>query len=263
MGTCRSKAIKIEGFASDKELIAFQARLDESFLIPMEVQVAHFTPSTFPLCPSINNKTAHICNETWRKITSMDEKDGAGGSMSGITVFYNNFYNRIDQVDTSGKMVSVFASNGHNSVGAKGSILLRIVEFLLTIDGDNAASQTRLYLLGRSHRHKGIRPWMYSLLLETLLLTIAERLGTEASLEVMSSWVNLVAFVFRSMMPQALQGTTIPDEMHINTSSVFEGGKTADEVHEIEEMRQLRRRLGNKSSDAGSNVTGSIATKAL
>ena len=52
----------------------------------------------------------------------------------------------------------------------------------------------------------GIRPWMYSAFVQTLLLTISSRLGHRATHDVMEAWVNVFAFVLKRMLPAAIRG---------------------------------------------------------
>lgn len=113
-----------------------------------------------------------------------------------------------------------------------------------------------LYMLGKSHAQKMIRPWQYATFITTLLNTIASRLGTDATTDVMEAWVHLFAFVMRSMLPEAIKDQVVETELNINTSSEFSAGKIAQEVASVEEMKEMKRKLGKSStgtsSDAGS-----------
>src|SRR4051794_15895678 len=128
--------------------------------------------------------------------------------MVGITQFYTEFYARLDTLDSSGKFDAILSAHtsGTNKIAAKGEILIRIIKFALSIQGDNPAVQLQLYLLGKSHVQKRIRPWQYSIFVEAMIFTISSRLGTEATHEVMEAWVNIFAFILRSMLPQAIKG---------------------------------------------------------
>jgi hypothetical protein len=91
-------------------------------------------------------------------------------------------------------------------------------------------------MLGKSHSHKGIRPWQYAVFVQVLLLTIASRLGHDATIDVMESWVNLFAYVMKSMLPPAIKGQVVETELNINTSSGFDANRVAMEVEELEEI---------------------------
>jgi hemoglobin-like flavoprotein len=75
-----------------------------------------------------------------------------------------------------------------------------------------------LVILGKSHSRKAIRPWQYSIFVQTLLLTIASRLGTGATNNVMEAWVNLFAYVMHGMLPHAIKGQVNDRELNINTA---------------------------------------------
>ncbi len=188
MGCSESKQYRDEGFDNEPQTIkAIQDRFSRTIRIPPEVYVAHFMPSSFPLVPIINRKTAKICSDSWGVIINGTMKDEYGNSVSGMTVFYNEFYERLAQFDQNGKFEAVLSrhSNGMNKIAAKGAILIRIIKFLLKIETDSEQTQLMLYMLGKSHSQKNIRPWQYSIFVQTLLNTIASRLGTHASLDVM------------------------------------------------------------------------------
>ena len=70
----------------------------------MEVQVAHYTPSIFPLVPILNPGINRICSESWKIIVAKKEMTESGFELNGITLFYNDFYARLDEVDE--KLVS-------------------------------------------------------------------------------------------------------------------------------------------------------------
>ena len=219
--------------------------------IPLQVMVAHFTPSSFPMIPIISTSSADICRDSWTIIMKSDVPDQYGGqSVSGMTAFYNEFYERLEVFDSSGKFDAVLSrhSSGMNKIAAKGAILIRIVDFVLKLREDNKQNAVLLYMLGKSHAQKAIRPWQYSVFVQTLLNTISSRLGTHATNTVMEAWVNLFAFVMQSMLPPAITGQVVETELNINTSSEFAGGRIAAEVREIEEVKEVAKKFGKMSS---------------
>jgi hemoglobin-like flavoprotein len=226
--------------------------------IPMEVCVAHYTPSTFPLIPIVSKKRSDLCNSSWSHIIEQQEGNDQGGITSGMTLFYSEFYERLDILDGSGKFEAVLSRHSpvQNKIANKGAILIRIVKFILSIDSSDQRVQFMLYMLGKSHSQKGIRPWQYSVFVQTLLLTISSRLGTHATLEVMEAWVHLFAFVMKSMLPPAIKGQILETELSINTSSEFEKGKVAQEVAASEILKDLKKRnLDKNSSGANSSLS--------
>lgn len=241
-----------------------QKKLDAVYDIPIELLVAHFTPSSFPVIPVINKATAKTCGDSWRIIVNSTAE---GSQTSGITAFYNLFYDRLEIFDTEGRFEAVLSrhSSAQNKIAAKGGILIRIVQFVLKIEGDSTKVQTSLYMLGKSHSQKGIRPWQYSVFVQTLLMTIASRLGSDATSDVMESWVNLFAFVMKSMLPQAIKGQVVATELNINTSNVFNDEKINDQVKGIEEKKEKQKKYGvgsasGTNSGALADVSESIKT---
>lgn len=237
-------------------IYAYQQQLQDQHHVPLQVMVAHYTPSNFPIVPMVDAHIASLCARSWEKIIA----DVSGEAMSGMTTFYTEFYDRLEVYDSNGMFDALLTkhSSGTNKIAAKGAILLRIVKFVLAIREDNADTQMKLYMLGKSHSHKGIRPYQYSIFVQVLLQTISSRLGVEATGDVMEAWVNLFAFVMKSMIPSAIQGKVIETELFINTSSVFSDGKIAEEVHDAEEMREFHKKLGKST---GSRTPGALSAR--
>ena len=202
--------------------------------IPLEVQVSHFTPAEFPLVPVVNIKSAIICRESWDLITSSESFDENGAKASGMTLFYNEFYdllNKADQNRTYDPFI-VKSFGGQNSISAKGSFIFRLVNFILKIENSDRETFSKLNKLGRAHNHMHIHPWQYSVLLQTLLLTVASRLGQKASTKIMYAWVNLAAFVLKAMLPTAIKGRVKATDHFINikAESVKSSEKELDSV---------------------------------
>jgi hemoglobin-like flavoprotein len=203
--------------------------------IPLEIKVAHFTPPFFPLAPTITAESSALCTQSWQHIVTNNFTDGYESKLSGITIFYSEFYTRLREVDSSGKFEAVLGSHSsaENRMAAKGAILLRIVSYVLAITVNNRELQMKLYMLGKSHARKNIRPWQYAVFIEMLLLTISSRLGKHATTEVMNAWVNLFALVMKSMLPVAIADQVVETEINVNTSSEF------DNPHLIAEVKDL------------------------
>jgi hypothetical protein len=114
-----------------------QKLFDKKNKLPMEVYVAHFTPSTFPLVPVVTKRSSQLCTDSYAAMVEQEHIDDQGIKVSGITMFYSEFYDRLEQLDSNGKFESVLSrhSSGTNTVAAKGAILIRIIRFVLAIDG--------------------------------------------------------------------------------------------------------------------------------
>jgi hemoglobin-like flavoprotein len=265
--TRRGGGVESYGEDDDFALAKFQRQLQRNVALSLQVQVAHFTPASFPIIPVIDKRTNKLCEESWNKLISKDvvdeSADNAGATISGMTAFYQDFYDRLDQVDTSGRFEAILSRHSSgDKVAAKGAILLRIIKFVLRIDEDSKQNQLALYMLGKSHSQKLIRPWQYSVFVQTLLNTIASRLGTDATNDVMEAWVNLFAYVVKSMLPAAIKDQVVETEVSINTSSEFDTGRVAEEVAEMEEVKEVRKKMMKGSQYSGSRYGASAQPSA-
>lgn len=186
--------------------------------IPMAVQVAHFIPATFPLVPTLRETYMPLCRSSWQVIVAQRERNEHGIEIHGITAFYNDFYERLGKVDTGSHFEKVLMKHAidTNKIAAKGAILIRVVEFMLRIDGDTPGTRAKFRMLGQSHNKYAIRPWMYAVFLELFLLTLASRLQTAATPSVMEAWVNLLGYSLQQLLPGAINGLVLESEAHVN-----------------------------------------------
>ena len=217
------------------DIIKIQERLGKKYSIPLEVQVAHYTPSIFPLVPIINTQINKLCIDSWKLICNKKEMTESGIELSGITLFYNDFYERLQLVDENKKIESVLSahSTGTNKIAEKGAIIIRIINYALSITKNDEQTQFRLYNLGKAHTKRAIRPYMYSVFIQTLLYSISNQLGLYATHEVMEAWVNVFSFIMKSMLPLAIKGQTLETEICINTKTEFSSDNLKVQVQEI------------------------------
>jgi hypothetical protein len=94
-GSSRKYNTSDNSVQSDYAMLDAERKLQEKISVPLQVLVAHYTPSSFPLVPVIHKKNTELCRESWKKIISTDVPDPYGGpTISGITAFYSEFYDR-------------------------------------------------------------------------------------------------------------------------------------------------------------------------
>jgi hemoglobin-like flavoprotein len=236
------------------DIIKIQERLGKKYAISLDVQVAHYTPSIFPLVPVINEANNRLCLDSWKLICSKKETTESGVELNGITLFYNDFYERLNLVDENKKIESVLSahSTGLNKIAEKGAIIIRIINYVLSIKKNDEQTQFRLYNLGKAHTKRAIRPYMYSVFVQTLLYTIANQLGLYATHEVMEAWVNVFSFIMKSMLPPAIKGQTLDTEICINTKTEFSSDAVKAQVQEIKYERDkalssVRSHMTNRS----------------
>lgn len=173
----------------------------------------------------ISPESMELCKKSWQIIMDTTEVED-GVATSGVTMFYQEFYSRLALEDNTGEFEAVITRNMsglmNNRMAAKGAILMRIIQFVLKIEGDSPVARKLLVNLGKSHSKKGIRPWQYSVFITVLVATISCRLGTEASSVVMEAWVNLFAYVIRTMLPFAIKNQVAERELFINQNKNFD-----------------------------------------
>jgi len=238
--------------SDSNDIIQIQERLGKKYAVPLDVQVAHYTPSIFPLVPMVNDDICRLCADSWKLICNKREKTESGVELNGITLFYNDFYERLELVDENKKIESVLSahSTGLNKIAEKGAIIIRIINYALSIKKNDEQTQFRLYNLGKAHTKRAIRPYMYSIFVQTLLYTISNQLGLYATHEVMEAWANVFSFIMKSMLPPAIKGQTLETEICINSRTEFSSDNVKAQVQEIKYERD------KAISSARSHMTG-------
>mmetsp|Transcript_20151 Transcript_20151/g.20854 ORF Transcript_20151/g.20854 Transcript_20151/m.20854 type:complete len:263 (-) Transcript_20151:440-1228(-) len=222
---------------SDKQKKTFLTNKPE---IPLTRQVAHFTPSSFPLVPEVSKLTVSICRKSWESLLNKTYRNSFGIETAAITVFYNEFYRRLYMFDSSGAfdvILTKYSSKGGGNIAAKGAIIIRIMKFALTIENTQECKE-RLLKLGRAHYQMQIRPWQYAIFVEMLINTISNQLGILASHDVMSNWVHLFAFMLKYMLPTAINGLVSSSEVNVvmhNSSSLQQEETLEPEPHADQE----------------------------
>jgi len=236
----------------DDPILQLQAEFDTQYKIPREIQIAHFMPSIFPVVPKISKAVSEVCTSSWQTILSQTRTDENGNMSSGLTLFYTLFYERLDSIDRNGRFESVllngFQSSIENKIALKGAILVRIMNYVLKIEEDNQQTQYMLYMLGKAHTKKDIRPWQYAAFIETLMYTIQDTLREKGDDNTMSAWVNLFGYAMQSMLASALDGRVVETELNIATKTVFDEGRIADEVSDADEMSLMKKKMNSMQS---------------
>ncbi len=253
------KTSKISNFEA---ILNQQLEFEGEFQTSLEVQVAHYTPACFPLVPVVNKRIIDICAQSWKIIMESVEVNGI--MMSGMTVFYTEFYQTLEHFDKMGKFESVLRqhTSGMNSIAAKGAILIRIVNYALALDPDSESAMFMLFTLGKSHNNKRIRPWQYSIFIQTLVNTISSRLGAHATHEVMTAWSHLFAYLMRSILPMAIRGLVNETEVDANvTSEMSPDAVVVDEIEEADAFMQLRKKESRDASRAASRGASRAASR--
>lgn len=256
MGNISSSKVDIVPEVNETELFHAEGDSDD---YPLEIQIAHYTPASFPLTPVVTKSTIAVCRESWQYVLKPIQKED-GTVMSGLTAFYTEFYDNLDMIDTNEKFESILRQHagGLETRVAKGAILIRIMTYALNLEPESEKCRFALYTLGKSHNHKSIRPWQYAVLIQTLLTTLSSRLQNEATHEVMAAWVNLFAFMLRNILPAAIRGLVDNAEAHINVSKEVGNEATTDEIVEADQVRELKKIEKKMRSRHGSSANSHV-----
>lgn len=236
MGASKSKVFQKERAIDD---VVREQAIFQSFESSLAVHVSHYSPPQFPMKPEISRASIEVCKTTWAKILEPTTLDGV--EMSGMTAFYTSFYNLLEVYDKQGKFESVLTQHaaGLNPAAAKGAILIRIINFALAIDPENEERTNHvMFTLGKSHNHKRIRPWQYSVFVQCLINTLSIRLGVVATNDVMNAWVNLFAFIMQRLLPIAIQGLVNESELEVPVTDEVASVEVTDEIMRMDALRQ-------------------------
>mmetsp|Transcript_4964 Transcript_4964/g.7518 ORF Transcript_4964/g.7518 Transcript_4964/m.7518 type:complete len:256 (-) Transcript_4964:141-908(-) len=194
--------------------------------------IEHYIPPTFPLSPLVVPAHVNLINQTW-KLLEDGKAEGlqAGtGGRSGIVFFFDEFYLRLFQ--RSRGFRDYFGSN----IKKRGEILLRIINFMTSLDFNRRIDvDKQLYFLGKAHKVKNIRPWMYSVFAEVLIETIMFCLGEDGTYNVSLAWTFVLTYTMQKMLAEAIKGNVLEMEFSANytTKGAADIDKMSDKSSEV------------------------------
>jgi hypothetical protein len=165
--------------------------------------------------PIVTRRTIQICKETWDRMLEPLFDPNSGYKISGLTAFYNAFYEVLSVRDRGGKFDDILMryATGMTHIAAKGAILVRIMNFTVGIDPEDPNSLLAISSLGKSHCFKSVRPWQYSVFMTTMLEVIASKYE---DYDIVAAWTNLFAFLLLHMLPAAIKGVAYSTELDVN-----------------------------------------------
>jgi len=114
---------------------------------------------------------------------------------TGVVIFYDEFYQRLFQ------RAHVFQEIFPN-MRTRGQVLIYSTEFMLSMKcNDCPVEMKKINELGTNHKTKhGIRPWQFSVYIQTFLETVIFCLGTEATPSIGEAWTNVCAYTVGKML---------------------------------------------------------------
>lgn len=191
------------GYLSDE----YQNNIQKMCNIPLKDVTSQYMPSSFPTDPVITRESNELCCKMWNKIINDEIITDYGDKISGKTTFYNEFYLILDVMDYNGNIDDVLLKNSldEDKKTTKLDILMRIVKNILNVKDSSPETQKRLYLLGKTHSEKHIKPYLYSTVARTLIQSVYVCSGDDATDEAMDAWINQIAFVMKYMLVPVIE----------------------------------------------------------
>ncbi|CAM9204782.1 unnamed protein product [Phaeothamnion confervicola] len=218
--------------------------------------VEHYMPPTFPLEAFLDPLMMEKCRVTWGMImagTAEGMRAHAHTGRAGIVLFYDEFFFRLF------KRAKVFLDIFEDPV-KRGEVLMKAFGFMLRLEGDdNETEKRRCFYLGKSHRFKGkVRPWHFSMYIETALETLVFWMGSDADVETGEAWTCLVAYTLRRMLEAYLVDRVLPNEWFQNVEIDAVRKILTQSVH----SKQTSQGGGSQYSSQGASQLGLSETDA-
>lgn len=218
-------------------------------------QIEHFQPPEFPLIPVIRANTHSLTTSSWKAIAAAEYNDPDGlnrEKIKGSVYFYNRFFDLLFTKSTD------FKSKFPN-IQTQAHVMSNIIALCVAVKLEEIELiQKQLIDLGIKHQRIVYDPWQFSIFATTIHSTIKLCLGDLATPEVMTAWLNVLAFVLRSMMPSAITHIR-PYAGAVNAAGVIaESDQAVIKVQDkIKELRSSGDRSEMKTPDVrkkGDNI---------
>lgn len=169
-------------------------------LISLEHIREHYQPSSLPLIAVITTSTHSIINDSWKLIKNReyDDPDAKDGKVSGSVFFYNTFFRILFERNSDLKIK-------FPSIYLQATVMSKVIALCASIEYGKLDMQiNEIKDLGRMHRTIVQHPWYYSVYVETLHTTFKIALQDDATPEIMKAWANVLSFVLRFMLSEAI-----------------------------------------------------------
>ncbi|OQR92464.1 hypothetical protein ACHHYP_03688 [Achlya hypogyna] len=203
--------------------------------------VHHYIPANLPMMPLFTAAYLSDCNNTWKYILSSSTDRMKEFKKSGIILFYDEFFFRLFQRDSTFKEV-------FPDVKRRGEILIKALTLMLKCSTeDNARLVNKIRYLGHRHRFfPKIRAYQFATYTSTMIEVIMYWLGELATPDIAEAWSNVVCFFMKHMLEAFLTNRVDPYESYQNT--IIEHMRALSEIEQDDS--------GNKpASSRGSRVS--------
>jgi len=231
---------------------AYREHIDTG-LTQRDVLLEHYQPAEFPLIPVITRDTNKLTWASWQLLTGReyDDPNAAGGKAKGAIFFYTTFFRMLFEKSPDFK-------NRFSTIQSQVSVMSKVIALCLSVDIEKLDLQRRqLVDLGVKHRRIVHDPWQYSIYAVNVLSTLQICLGDDATEQVMSAWMHVLAFVLRSMLPYAITDDHIRYYAGDTKATTFMNEKDQEAARQANDVMSLRARMKGEASVGGGGTTDS------
>jgi hypothetical protein len=149
-----------------------------------------------PIYRKINKPLVEKCKQSWLRIasTSNSLEGNAEGVERGFAAFCGVFFFYMEELDVDNVVLIKFQPRPSSFCVDRDALLLRVVNFVLSIPSDNFKVKSKIRALGRAHARVGIVEKHFEMFTKALLKSIANRLGPLCTTETIGAWLDLMSF---------------------------------------------------------------------
>lgn len=207
----------------------------------------HYQPYEFPIRPILTVRTQELVKDSWNNIVNnmYDSDKTQSGKISGASYFYNIFFEQL--FIRFKEFERIFPS-----IKSRADIISKVMALCISIRVEELDMvKLRLRSLGAKHISIVHDPWLFGIYATTILNTIRICLAEKATDEIMSSWLHLLSFVLRNMLPEYFRRSAPFLKLHegVVCGATSMNAQTQLEIKEIakKERSVARTALSKKS----------------
>lgn len=222
--------------------------------ISPEIVLEHYQPHEFPIRPILTVRTQALVKESWDiiKNTTYDSDKTQSDKISGVSHFYNVFF---DQLILRFKdFERIFPT-----ISSRADTISKVMALCTSVRVDELdLVKARLRSLGAKHVSIVHDPWLFGIYATTVLNAIRICLQDKATQEIMTSWLHLLAFVLRNMLPDYFKRSGPFMKLHegvICAASTL----SKDDCTELQTMAKNEKSIQRIKSRTGVGKTSAIS----
>jgi hemoglobin-like flavoprotein len=186
-----------------------------------------------PVYRRITKPLVDKCKQSWLKVAS-NSADGVGIE-KGFAAFCGVFFFYMDELDVDNDVLIKFQPRPSSFCVDRDALLLRVINFILSIPSDNFKVKSKIRALGRAHARVGIVEKHFEMFTKALLKSVAIRLGPLVTTEIIGAWLDVLSFAVHQLTFDKINFKT-----HHNTDKEGDFGKDieipAEAIKKYEEL---------------------------